>query len=230
MTNQLLTKRKLQQATVRYGILLVLLLAGGGYLGLINYQEYQATKTAYENEQNHLAELKGSADKEKRDFIALKKDLDSQNIGVNQSIEKILPSTEEFTNLARELDKYFLNTSGSTSPMFLSDLRFNAAKVDANAEFGLLPFNATINGDENGLKTFLNYVENSGDLNNNSRLLQIGNISLNYQSKDAAISSPTNSNATGNASESSVARPISASLNMNAYFQKPLEDLTTVKK
>jgi hypothetical protein len=72
-----------------------------------------------------------NADKIKKEYGDLKKDMDKANSGVNESIEKILPASENFTDLARDLDKYFLNTSTGAAPMFLSDLRFNAARVGA---------------------------------------------------------------------------------------------------
>ena len=243
MANQIISKRKIQQATTGYGIFLFLLIAVGGYFGYVNYSEYQSSQSAIENEQAQLSQLKGSADKAKKDFFALQTDLDTKNSGVKQSIEKILPSTEDFTNLARELDDYFRQTRPTENPMFLSDIRFNQPRVDKDRDYGTLPFSMTMSGNEDGFKQFLAQIEKSGELTNDStsqsRLMDVSNINLAFvnenksdSSTSAAASNTSNSSAststTGNEALAALnmVRSINVSMNLKAYFQKPLDDST----
>jgi cell division protein FtsB len=223
MTNQLVTKRKIQQGIMKYALCTIAIVLIGGYFGFQHYNEYQAASTALSQENQKLAELKGAADKIKKEYGDLKKDMDKANSGVNESIEKILPASENFTDLARDLDKYFLNTSMGAAPMFLSDLRFNAARVGAE-EFATLPFSMNISGDEVGLKQFLDFIEKSGDLNSRSRLLDIASVTLSYQNKPAATD---DNSATATPTALSAAKAITASINLNAYFQKPLDNNST---
>jgi hypothetical protein len=219
MKTQILTKRKLQQGIVRNALIIVLMLIVGGYYGYNHYQEYQAAKTAFDQGSLTLAELKGSADKTKKDYLELKKEMANANSGVNQSIEKVLPANEDFTNLARELDKYFLNTTGSLNPMFLSDLRFSSPQEKPEKEFGELPFSMNITGDEDGFKEFLNYIENSGDLNEENRLLSISSVNLTYQQEN----SDSNQSQDSSIQTTPMGRNINASLNLNAFFQKSIK-------
>jgi|GEM_PF-6399811 len=223
MTNQLVTKRKIQQGIMKYALFTIAIVAIGGYFGFQHYNEYQAASTALSQENLKLAELKGAADKIKKEYGELKKDMDKANSGVNESIEKILPASENFTDLARDLDKYFLNTSFGVAPMFLSDLRFNAARTGAE-EFATLPFSMNISGDEVGLKQFLDFIEKSGDLNSRSRLLDIASVTLSYQNRQASTEENA---ATSTPTALSAAKLITASINLNAYFQKPLENNST---
>lgn len=220
MKNQVFTKRKLNQAITQYVLITLIILGVGGYFGFQNYTEYQAARTALNSENETLATLKASADIAKTNYYALKKDMDAQNAGVNQSIEQILPSNEDFTDLARQLDKYFLNTSATTSPMFLSNLSFSNPNTQAG-ELAILPFNMSISGNEDGFKKFLEYVENSGDLNAETRLLDFTSINLSY-STDQEVSPTTGTDET-TASVFSPVRTINASLNLRAFFQKPVE-------
>ena len=226
MANQILTLRKLQQSTTGYGILLVLIMLIGGYFGYQNYTEYQAAGQALDNEQAQLNQLRGSADKTKTDFLALKTEFDLKNNGLNQSIDKLLPSEEKFTDLARSLDEYFRNTTTSGNPMFMSDLRFNQARVEKNKDYNVLPFSMSITGNEDGLKDFLKYIENSGGLSgtlaDQIRLMDINSINLSFQNN----SSNSNQNVSGNEAISNLlqARSINATINLDAYFQKPLEE------
>ncbi|MCC6643670.1 hypothetical protein IT411_02880 [Candidatus Peregrinibacteria bacterium] len=138
-----------------------------------------------------------------------------------------MPSNEDFTNLARELDKYFLNTKATLSPMFLSDLRFNPPRVDEGHDYGTLPLSMTFSGTEAGLKDFLSYVENSGDLNNKTRLLSIITFNLNYENSEAAASNVI-SDISGTTEAVVPAylpenRNVTATMNLNAFYQKPVE-------
>lgn len=225
MANQLVTKRHIQQGIVQYALLTIGILVIGGYFGYQHYTEYQAATTAFNVGSEKLNELKGVADKAKKDYDVLKKDMDKANSGVNESVEKILPSTENFTDLARELDKYFINTNATDSPMFLSDLRFNSPRFDTE-DFATLPFSMNISGDENGLKEFLNYVETSGDLNDRSRLISIANITLSYQTPDVVEITSSDGSFTPVPTMFNAARMVTSSMSLNAYFQKPVESST----
>lgn len=219
MKNQLITKRKLQQSIMHYVLITLLALAIGGYFGYMYFNEYLATKGAFEESTNQLSQLKAAADKSNNDYLALQKDLDTQNSSVNQSIDKILPSTEDFTTLARELDRYFINNSQSNS-LFLSDLRFNQPRVEAQSEFGVLPFAMTISGSDSSFRAFLNYVEQTGDLNGQTRLLDISSMNFSFANNDNSGTSNSGTTPT---------KTISASLNLNAYFQKPIAEAKPAK-
>lgn len=221
MKKQIFTKRKLNQSIIQYALLCLIILAIGGFYGYIHYTEYQAASTAFETEKALLSELKADSDQAKMDYTALKKDIDAENVGVNQAIEQILPSNEDFTDLARELDKYFLNTATTANPVFLSDLRFAPPQVTGEKEFAILPFSMNISANELSLNDFLEYVENSGDLNDRTRLLDIGTLNISYQSPGSS-SSPTGETATV---YNPNVRDVSASLNMRAFFQKPVDEM-----
>lgn len=224
MKNQLITKRRLQQSIIRYGIVTMLIVVIGGYFGYRNYLEYRTSQTALEQQNLQLAQLKAVANKSKNDYLALKKDLDTQNSGVNQAIDKILPNREDFTNLAREIDGYFLDSKKSSDEVFLSDIRFNSPRLDGKNEFGVLPFSINISGSEKGFKNFLNYIEQSGDLNDKTRLLDISTLNLAYQNEQAIAS--TNADSTVNTNlPADTNKTINANINLNAYFQKPTENI-----
>lgn len=225
MKNQVFTKRKLSQVITQYSLITLLVLALGGYFGYQHYTEYQASRAALDKESRILTELKASADVAKTTYHALKKDMDAQNAGVNQSIEKILPSNENFTDLARELDKYFLNTRATNSPLFLSNLTFSSPNTQG-AEFAILPLSMSMSGDEQGLIAFLEYVENSGDLNAKTRLLDFSSINLSYSTTESTTGLTEYVDTVANILNP--VRTINASLNLRAYFQKPIDVNPTI--
>lgn len=233
MANQLITKRRLQQGVVQYALITLLIAVIGGYFGYMHYSEYQAATAAFNTETETLAQLKASADKSAADYENLKKQMDQTNSGVNESIEKILPPKEDFTTLTQKLDQYFIGTRITSNPMFLSDLRFNSSRVDEGKDYSTMPFSMNISGDEDGFKQFLDYLATTGDLNDESRLLNLASISLSFQQPVAEVA-PVSTDATF--SDTTTAVPtslnptvptVSASLNLDAYFQKPLDSGNT---
>ncbi len=228
MTNQMFSKRKLNQNIVQFALLTLVILCIGGYYGYNHYTEYQAATAAFEKQSVQITELKAAADKTKQDYLDLKKEMDTQNVTVNQAIEKILPSNEDFTNLARKLDEFFLKTSNTANPMFLSNLSFDAPVMEKDSELARLPLKMTFDGNEISFKNFLKMIENSGDLNDETRLLDIVTLSFSYLS-------PENSSdvyATAMEGEAPVpvtpsylttVKDVSASVNLDAYFQKPAD-------
>ncbi len=238
MANQLITKRRIQQGIVQYALITLLIAVLGGYFGYMNYSEYQAATVALNSETENLSQLKVSAEKSKIDYENLKKQMDQTNSGVNESIEKILPPEESFTDLARQLDKYFLDSRVSSNPMFLSDLRFNTARLDTDHDYSTLPFSMNISGDEDGFKQFLNYISKTGELTDKSRLMNIASIALTFQQPVTGSGSSTGSvggedglsgtipTSVPNSLNTTVPL-VTASMNLNAYFQKPLDASTT---
>lgn len=218
MPNVLVTKRRLQHGIVQYALLILLIVVVGGYFGYMNYGEFQAANTALAKETAVLGQLKIDQEKASSDFEKLKLQMDQSNSTVNESIDKILPPSEDFTTLARSLDKHFIDSAITANSMFLSDLRFSPSRTDAAVDYATLPFSMNISGDEDGFKQFLDYLAKTGDLNDKSRLLNLSSIALSFQQ-------PTTSNGGSGAASAvnSFALPITASLNLEAYFQKPLD-------
>lgn len=217
MKNQIFTKRKLTQSITQYALITIFILVIGGYFGYRNYTEYQAARVAYDAEMISLSELRGTAETAKTNYLYIKKEMDAENAGVNESIEKILPSNEDFTDLARSLDKYFLNTKSTANELFLSNLSFGAPLI-ADTEFAVLPLSMSMTGDETGFKEFLQFIEKSGDLNDETRLLDFSNVSISFTGDESPAGTEN-----GSAYIASPIRKLNASLNLKAYFQKPVE-------
>jgi hypothetical protein len=221
MANQALSKRKLNQGIMQFVLLTILIVGVGGYFGYTNYSEYQTATAALDKENQMINELKASADKSKQDYLALKKDMEEQNVGVNAAIEKILPSNEDYTNLARKLDEYFLNTANTANPMFLSNLTFDPPIIEKDAELAKLPFKMTFEGNETSFIDFLKYLENSGDLNEKTRLMDMDNLSFTLTNPIDKTDTPVEGE-TMTPSYTTKIKEVMANITLNAYFQKPV--------
>lgn len=214
MPQKPINKKVLQKKVVNFTLALLVLLIAGGYLSYMRYQEYFSANDYYEFKQMKMADLQANLTTLTDDYNKTKKTFDQENSALNVSLQKVLPTTESYTNLARELDNYFLTNNTTDNPIFLSDLRFNPARFEDKKDYGVLPFSMTISASQDSFKKFLKYVATSGDLNTGTRLMDISSISINFD--NSANSGATTTDTTAN-SESGL---INVSMAMNAYFQK----------
>jgi len=216
-----ITPRKLESAITQYTVILIALLLIGGYFGYQNYTAYSATNTALSDAQQRVVNLQKDANKLSESYLQTKKDFDDQNASLYLALNNVLPLNEDFTDLARTLDKYFLDNGNDSNKLFLSDLRFSPPEINDANDFGVLPFTMSVVGDYTAVENFMKYIEASGNLNSPQvRLMDAKTINL-------ALSSPTiqTSDAALNAAPAPStdinSKDVSASLTLRSFFKKP---------
>lgn len=193
---QLVTKRNIQ---ILGCIILAAFIIVYGSISTLKYFEnldaLAKNETLVQNLQSELITSSESFDSEQTNF----KDLKSQ---IDQGVDKILPNAAGTEELVRELDNLerLLNREGNN--FFVSNVSFGAIE-DFDSNVSLLPVSISINSSRENFLRFLDYIENSGSVNNPNRLMEIDNISVNF-------------------SESLEGSPASATItvNINAYYQK----------
>jgi len=214
-TAQVTIRRKNYPRLIRsYGGFIVLLLIAGGVYGYMQYQKLTAAQTALAAAGQTAQTLRSSADTSSQNYQELKTSYEQNSAAIRNAIEFVFPSEENYTKLTQSLDKEIDTLNDSLNPIFASDLKFAKPKVDASGDYAVLPFTLTLNTSRDNFDKFMRYVESSGDLDEQTRLLDITSISINFVTEQSAVSS------TGTPIEIEM---LNVSMAMNAYFQKPPE-------
>lgn len=214
--------KKNYQGQIRNYMLLTMvslvLAAGYCYLQWTNFAKAQE---ALQDEQIQISTLSNTNSKFKETYLELKGVFDKDFQNLKDSTETVLPKEENYTELTRKLDAYVEQNHSTINPMFMSDLKFSEARVDKNKDFAVLPFTLTLNTTRDNLENFLRFIETSGSLSDNIRLMDVTSISISFatQSRQSAITTGTKD-----------AQLLNVSLALNAYFQKPLEISTSKTK
>ncbi len=205
--------RSLRRNIHAYWILIAVVLLLMGYYSTIKISEL-VSKSGSINEQSALASNLESTlsveESEYKELLVSKKDLYDK---LDSEIINVLPKGENYTNLTRELDAFFLALSKSNNPIFVSNLQYGGARVDESGKFSVLPITLTIESSKDNFLSFLDYIENSGNLTSKVRLMDVQSIRINFQKEQEE----------GKSTES-----VSLNVNLNAYFQtdstgKPLD-------
>ena len=206
--------KKNYQGQIRNYTLLTLLSFGlaVGYCYL-QYTTFAKAQQALQDEQVQVATLSNNNAKFKETYLELKGVFDKDFQNLKDSTETVFPKEENYTELTRKLDAFTEQNNSSAQPMFMSDLKFSEARIDKNKDFAVLPFTLTLTTTRDNLEKFLSFIESSGSLSDNIRLMDVSSISISFatQSRQSAVSSGAKAN-----------QLLNVSLALNAYFQKPL--------
>jgi len=216
MKEKKIIKRNLEREMMNYIVALVVVLLVGGVFGVLRFREMQRQQQAYNDGQEMILRLQSTSNKVSTTFNDLNTQLKNKNSTVLQTMESAFPGNENYTDLAREIDEYFLRNNTAATPIFLSDLRFNQARYDNAKDYAILPFNMTITASRKSFNNFLSFIENSGDLTSKSRLMDITSISMSF---DKAPTVTTATDATTVSADPNDEK-LNVSMAFNAYFQK----------
>jgi hypothetical protein len=189
----------------------------GAVIVFYGYQQFSKLATvnaALASEQAQAVTLQESSDAFANDYDTMKKTFESANSNSLNALQAVYPSTENYTELTRQLDKYFLDTGTTADPLFTNDIRFSRPVIDEKKNYAVLPFTMSVTASKNSFAKLMRYIENSGDLESKTRLMEIRSISISFPSGQQAPLSTAPTKA-----KSSV---YNLSLSMNAYFQKPV--------
>jgi len=123
------------------------------------------------------------------------------NDSKNSDIADVLPSDEDITSLTRAFDDFSVDNNFSNNPFFISSITYNDSTESDTGTYMMLPLSVKVESSEDNFYKFLEYIENSGNLDNRVRLMDITDVSTTFV-------------------EDEDSNTISFSLNINAYFQK----------
>lgn len=205
-----LQKRNLRRDIRAYWALIFVVTALMAYYSYNKVTELLDKSGSIDAQSEILSNLETTLSKEESEYKNLKSSKLEEFQDIEKGVDNIFPSAENYTNLTRELDSFFLSLSQTNNPILVSNLQYGAPKLADNGEYYSLPITLTITATKSNFLKFLDYVERSGNLKGNIRLIDIQAIKINLNK------------AAKNGEE------VSLSVNMNSYFKSNgLTELTS---
>ncbi len=160
------------------------------YLDLYNYNtDLEATIIDVES---NVSSLSDSITESKLVF-------QDSNAAKNEEIAGVFPDSEDISSLTRAFDEFSVANNFSNNPFFISSINYNDSNESSDGKYMVLPFSMKVESSEDNFYKFLEYIETSGNLDNQVRLMGVDSISINLSGDDDVLS---------------------YSLELNAYFQK----------
>lgn len=196
-----------RSSNIYFLLALVLLAASAGY-GLLQYRFWQAQQAAvYQNDKiaDNIAEKLTS---EKKAYKELSGEHAKNQTEIAKKIATILPPDENYTDLTRQLDRFFADNDEKSNPIFQSSLRFGKGEpLEDMPAVSALPVSMNIEATRDNFFKFLDFVNGAGSLENGTRLMDITSIQLNYLEGGEVLKDPK--------------QKMNFTVEMNAYYQTP---------
>lgn len=176
--------------------------------GILQFRTYQLERTAIKANETDLREKSREFDAYKTQYEMLAQDQEKEQEDMLGKISTILPPDEKYTDLTRQLERYFADNDRPGNQIIQSNLIFSrGAPVPDAGDVSALPFTMHVEATRDNFFRFLDYVKSSGSLDTGARLMDITSIDLNFPSEGELIRDTR--------------QKINFTVYMNAYYHTP---------
>lgn len=196
-----------------YVFLTVILIVAASVYGYFQFTDLTAARAALNSEQAQLSQLQTAEKQISQDYVVIKNAYNETYKDIRESVNAVLPTEEYYTDLTKQLDEFMYEYNTEKSPIFMSDLKFSKARVEAENDYSVLPFSLTLSTTRQNFEEFLKFVSNSGSLEDGTRLIDITSISISFPTQPVGLSATP---------ETQQSRIINVSVSLNAYYQKSI--------
>lgn len=126
----------------------------------------------------------------------------------SKKMASILPPDENYTDLTRQFDAYFDQHDQPGNSIFQSSLRFGkGTPVPGMTYISALPVSTNIEATRDNFFKFLEFINNSGSLETETRLMEIKSIQINFPEGGEVVDD--------------LKQKINFNVEMLAYYQTP---------
>jgi len=167
------------------------------------WQDYVFARDGINDGGETVDTLKADVLNQEAEYKKSKLEFDAFASSMNDKIEVIFPSKDNYTALTKEIDDISFSLASKSNTFEISNLSFQ--NVIETEDYNVLPFRMNIKSSNKNFTKFLHKIENSGSLDQDNRLMDVSSIRLNFENfKD----------------DTSTEYLINFSVQINAYFQK----------
>lgn len=166
--------------------------------------DMSAKSKTYQELHSSMAKTRNRVEKE---YLEVKEENKDFQQRIKNELQLVFPENENHTMLTRNLDRLSNDLHRSLEPFMISNLQYMAPKEAEDNGHMVLPFRMTIHSSYNNFFAFLRYVQNSGSLSEQTRLLDMPSIVINFVSTRG-----TQGNISGQ-------NEINFNVSANAYFR-----------
>ena len=218
---QVQVQRKNYNRSIRsYIFVSIFVLVAACVYGYFQYTKLAMAQDAITAEQPQLDDLTASQSKFNDEYLQAKAAYLKDFQTINDQIESVFPTAENYTDLTITLDKFVNSLNKPTNPLTMNDLRYVVGS--ATGDYMTLPFNLSLQTTRSNFETFMRYIQTSGDLKDSTRLMDVKSLTMNFMPAQEAVAGETGASAKPVIDEPQ----LNVSMSLEAYYQKPAEGTT----
>lgn len=154
-------------------------------LGVVTYGVFQwSERTALILEADSLAtqanNLTSESKKLTENYQTIKAEVTADRETAAQELALVFPTNEDLTTLTRLFDTFEGVNNFDTNPFFISGITYDAAKTSEDGSYRYVPVSMSLTSSKKNLSEFLEYIETSGSLEGEVRLMSVEDMSITY--------------------------------------------------
>ncbi len=158
------------------GLLILLIAAAVGYWQWSEMQAYQITLDSLTSDSDIQASIKTNLIE---DYQEIKTEVDESRETALQEVDLVFPTDEDLTNLTRLFDDFAVKNNFETNPFFISSINYQSAAEDEGG-YRHVPVSLSITTSSKNLGEFMEFIETSGSLESEVRLMSIEEMTVSY--------------------------------------------------
>ena len=158
---------------------LVLLLTTIG-LGVWQYSVMQANNIQADTLTSQVSNLAIEKATLIEEYQAIKVQVAAERDSVTQELSLVFPSDEDLTNLTRLFDDFATKNNFNTNPFFISSISYRSYEESSEGDYSYVPVSLSLSSSKKNLTKFLEYVETSGSLEGEVRLMTVEDLTVAY--------------------------------------------------
>jgi predicted outer membrane lipoprotein len=183
-----------------YGVLFVLAFGIFAFLAYTNttlFLEMRANISIYEDLHSSLD---SNLDDANAELAKVEQENEQLNETISLELSKVFPKNQDYITLTQSIEKFSNELHKPKEPFYMTNLSYGKPRANEDGEsYGVLPFKMTIHSTYTNFNKFLGFIENSGMLSEQTRLIAIKSININFVSfkgTDSNLSGQTEINYT----------------------------------
>ncbi|EKD93344.1 MAG: hypothetical protein ACD_28C00169G0002 [uncultured bacterium] len=166
----------------------LLLFGFTGWYGMTQFNALSAVQADLAEADGILLDLESDKQKALKSYQDSNKQALDDQVSQQEKINSIFPIKEDLNNLTRMLDDFALKNHYESNPFFINQLVYGEITTpDGNNAYGFIPVAVTLETSERNFYKFLEYIENSGSIENGIRIMSINGISLQRNSESKTL-------------------------------------------
>lgn len=183
-------------------ILAALILMGTLVYGVWQWNERSALNIEATSLQSQVTNLSEESAQLASAYQSIKKDVQAARATAAQELNQVFPTQESLSELTRLLDSFAVKNNFANNPFFVSNVNYQNSVAPEGTLYQYVPVSMEVSTSKKNLSKFLEYVETSGSLEGEVRLMSVQELSVNYPNEYGGV--------------------FEARIQLNAYFAQAL--------
>lgn len=148
--------------------------------GVYQWYEREALSVELTRLDTEASNLTAEIDQLKEDYDSVKLEVSAERETAAQELAVVFPTKEDLTTLTRLFDDFAAEKHFEGNPFFISSISYEEASLSDNGSYRYVPLRLTFTSSKKNLSKFLEYIETSGSLEGEIRLMSVEDLVISY--------------------------------------------------